>query len=255
MNGKLFVLEGPDGSGKTTLRNELVEHIKNVSGINTIDISIPFEQAFGYNMIRQLLTKKVPSDILQNLILLNIKETIESVIKPSIDRGINVVVDRWIHSTIVYNTMYKGTIMSSLASATKSNNKTIDINKIYAAYFGDNGNYLDKYQPSMTLFLSVPELVLKLVSYNRNSKEINDKFYMMKSCMINYINYRSALKNQNNLYKGFKIIPDKSKIYSIVPTKNELNKTNFESNREYLERIFESNRKSVINKINKFYGK
>ena len=35
----------------------------------------------------------------------------------------------------------------------------------------------------------------------------------------------------------------------------ECKKTNFESNREYLERIFESNRKSDINKINKFYGK
>lgn len=255
MNGKLFIIEGPDGSGKTTLKNELVNYIKNVSGVNTIGLSIPFDQVFGYSMIRQLLTKKVPTDLLQSLILINTKEAMDSVIKPSIDKGINVVLDRWIHSSIVYNTMYRGTLMSSFASSIKSSNKILDINKIYSVYFGDNGKYLDKYQPAMTLFVSVPELVLKLVSKNRNSKELNDKFYMMKNCMISYIKYRNSLKNPNVLFKGFKILPDKSKIYSIVPQKNELNKNSNESNKEYLERIFRLNRESAFNKINKLYGK
>lgn len=256
MNGKLFVLEGPDGCGKTSLKNHLVEHIKEVSGVNTIGLSLPCPHSFGYDMIRQLLKKQVPTDMLQNLIILNAKETIDSIIKPAIDKGMNVVMDRWVHSSIVYNTIYKGTLMSSIASTTKSNNKTIDINKFYQYYFGDKYNiYEDKYQPAITMFVSVPELILKLVSSIRESDEINDRFDMMKESLFSYIKYRAALKSSDNLYKGFKIIPDKSKIYSIVPIGEEGNRQKFESTKNYMQRIFESNKKNAISKIDKYYAK
>ena len=82
-NGKLFVLEGPDGSGKSTLCKKISNQLIR-EGFYSEVVALPNPDCFGYSKLRELLTKNTNTDILQTLMIVNMKETFDDIIKPRI---------------------------------------------------------------------------------------------------------------------------------------------------------------------------
>jgi thymidylate kinase len=106
---KLFVFEGPDGSGKTTLSLAFVEHLRD-KGIECDHFAFPGVEAgtlgkLVHNLHHNPKTVGVESITPTSLQLLHIAahvEGIESRILPALKKGRTVVLDRFWWSTWVY---------------------------------------------------------------------------------------------------------------------------------------------------------
>ena len=81
MNSKLVMFEGVDGSGKSTMINDLKEEIKGKNPKIKVQImAFPNVKAFGGLKIRSILADKkamdYPPDVFQGLYILNMIETV-----------------------------------------------------------------------------------------------------------------------------------------------------------------------------------
>ncbi|PCG20768.1 dTMP kinase [Brachyspira sp. G79] len=101
MNGKLIVLEGIDGSGKSThgmlLTNEL-----NSIGIKSIYTFEPTHAYFGSKLRESMLSKDLKPEEELSLFIADRKEHIQHMIKPAINDGYAVILDRYMYSSIAY---------------------------------------------------------------------------------------------------------------------------------------------------------
>ena len=118
--GKLIVVEGTDGSGKTTtckkLSDYINDHPEEFDGYTAMTLSLPYNDGSEiYKKIRELLTiENYPTDILQSLMILNMRDTFNNIIAPKLENEkIIIILDRWLLSTLVYNIMNKGNIFDS----------------------------------------------------------------------------------------------------------------------------------------------
>lgn len=137
MNKSSFciAIEGTDGSGKTTLANNIKEYInsnsKEFNGYHAFTISFPFHSSEMYHTIRESLLpgKNVPTDILQTLMILNMKDEFDNFLNDLLEGEKNVLIlDRWLLSTITYNIKDNGTILdSALRFISKYKKETDDI--------------------------------------------------------------------------------------------------------------------------------
>lgn len=137
MNKSSFciAIEGTDGSGKTTLANNIKEYInsnsKEFNDYHAFTISFPFHGSEMYHTIRELLLlgKNVPTDILQTLMILNMKDEFDNFLNDLLEGEKNVLIlDRWLLSTIAYNIKDNGTILdSALRFISKYKKETDDI--------------------------------------------------------------------------------------------------------------------------------
>ncbi|MBL9184080.1 MAG: hypothetical protein JNN17_18195 [Verrucomicrobiaceae bacterium] len=110
--GRLIVIEGPDGVGKTRIVHDLVNVLKTNSQ-HIVSLSFPGREpgtlgslvyslhhkleAFGLNTITPAA--------LQTLHIAAHLDTIETRIKPLLNQGTTVVLDRFWWSTLVYGTV------------------------------------------------------------------------------------------------------------------------------------------------------
>ncbi|MGZ5539883.1 MAG: nucleotide kinase domain-containing protein [Halobacteriota archaeon] len=107
--GKLFVFEGPDGSGKTTLSSAFVAKLEG-SGIECEHFSFPGQESGSlgqlvYDLHHEPKEKGVHSLTPTSLQLMHIAahlDTIESRILPALKRHRTIVLDRFWWSTWVY---------------------------------------------------------------------------------------------------------------------------------------------------------
>jgi thymidylate kinase len=110
--GKLFIFEGPDGSGKTTLSRSFVEHL-NACDIKCEWFSFPGREpgTLGkhvydiHHSAHKSGIKKINPTSLQLLHVAAHIDTIESRIIPAIKNGKYVVLDRFWWSTFVYGVL------------------------------------------------------------------------------------------------------------------------------------------------------
>lgn len=191
--GKLIVVEGTDGSGKTTSCKKFSDYINNhpeeFDGYKAMSLSLPYNDGSEiYKKIRELLTlERFPTDILQSLMIVNMRDTFNNIIIPKLENEkIIIVLDRWLLSTLVYNMMSKGNIFDSAVRylcSTKSEANTSKLNLDIA----DHETYLDINEFSSDycgldifpdrVFLLVPGLgILKKHCNMRMGKEVNDRF-------------------------------------------------------------------------------
>ena len=100
--GIFVVIDGPNGVGKTTVINELEREIKNI-GIKYILTKEPTNSKLGqFIRANQDIYK---NEILACLIAANRYEHINSLIIPKLDEGYLVISDRYLPSSLVYQSI------------------------------------------------------------------------------------------------------------------------------------------------------
>lgn len=159
-NGKLIVLEGPDGVGKSTLAKDLTNYL-NKNEAPTRMLAFPGKepaslgkhiyqlhhdpQAFGIDSIDEI-----------SLQLLHIAahiDMIKNVIQPELESGINIVLDRYWWSTWVYGRV----------------NKIKD--KPLQAMINVELFYLRHYEPDIIFLIDTP-MPLRKDAYSSNWKKL-----------------------------------------------------------------------------------
>src|SRR5690349_7778179 len=135
--GKLIVFEGAEGVGKTTQIRLLAEHLGS-RGRDVIAVREPGGTVVG-DEIRRLLLDPA-SDIAPRaealLFMASRAQLVERVIRPAVERGDIVLVDRFFLSTFAYQGEGRGLPEAVLASA--------------------NATATDGLVPDLTLWLTLP---------------------------------------------------------------------------------------------------
>lgn len=168
MNKSSFciAIEGTDGSGKTTLANNIKEYInsnsKEFNDYHAYTISFPFRGSEMYHTIRESLLpgKNIPTDILQTLMILNMKDEFDNFLNDLLEGEKNVLIlDRWLLSTIAYNIKDNGTILdSALRFISKYKKETDDI--IYTNRTGTSLNLdISEFSKIYCGLTNIPEYV------------------------------------------------------------------------------------------------
>jgi len=102
--GKFIVLDGPEGSGKSTQVDRLARRLAE-AGIATVCVRDPGGTPVGERIRDVLLHADLPDmDPLTEMFLYMASRTemVDGVIRPALDAGRMVIADRFISSTIVY---------------------------------------------------------------------------------------------------------------------------------------------------------
>ncbi len=108
MSGRFIVLEGLDGAGTTTQADMLCRALRD-AGREAVLTAEPSGGPIG-TMIRQMLSKRIvqPSgdaidrETLALLFAADRLDHVASLVSPALDRGADVVSDRYYHSSFVY---------------------------------------------------------------------------------------------------------------------------------------------------------
>lgn len=119
MTGKYIVIEGPDGTGKTTQAQLLANKI-NDSGGSARYVHEPGETPMGLELERTIKNRELSRSSLTDLLLFtaNRIELYNQVIKPEIDKGNHIIADRnWI-SSIVYQGFASGLDIETIRRVT-----------------------------------------------------------------------------------------------------------------------------------------
>ena len=97
--GKFIVVEGLDGSGKTTLIENIVNSIDRVISVKSLIDTLPRGKC-----IRECIGNKEYYGNDLSIALLYLSETtrVKDEIEYYLSKGIDVIVDRWFYSTMAY---------------------------------------------------------------------------------------------------------------------------------------------------------
>ncbi|BCA95345.1 thymidylate kinase [Legionella antarctica] len=173
--GKLIVIEGLEGAGKSTAVNSVIDLLSELN-IKTITTREPGGTVIG-ETLRTIIKNPEYSDVLDNrseLLLLYAAriQLIEQVIKPALQQGYWVIADRFELSTMAYQGGGRG-LDSNI------------IKKISA--FCLNG-----FKPALTLYLEIsPELGMERAklrgAFDRIEQQSIDFFYRVHKTYIQYV--------------------------------------------------------------------
>jgi dTMP kinase len=114
--GFFIALEGPDGGGKTTQAARLRDWLESL-GRRVIACRDPGGTALGDQLRALLLGRDGPSISLRAEMLMYMAaraQLVEEVIRPALDRGCDVVTDRYLLSNVVYQGVAGGLELSEL---------------------------------------------------------------------------------------------------------------------------------------------
>lgn len=99
--GHLIVIEGIDGAGKTTQCVRLVEHLQ-ACGLDAKRLREPTDGPFGRRIRQQATTGRVSALEELDLFIQDRRENVEKNIRPALNAGTVIVMDRYYYSTIAY---------------------------------------------------------------------------------------------------------------------------------------------------------
>ncbi len=117
--GKLIVFEGVDGSGKSTLAKALYEDLK-AKGKEVILTCQPSKDTSVGLSIRNIVLDTTLDDINRNALfktMLFIADRFihyNEIIAPALEQGKIVICDRWIYSTMAYQSTFNSTMEKEL---------------------------------------------------------------------------------------------------------------------------------------------
>ncbi len=175
MVGKLIVMEGLDGSGKSTQTKLLVEHLKK-KGFQVHLTNEPSDKGLRKIIKDTISTKsKIDDPILDALLYTSDRRFhLKSEILPLLEQNFIVISDRYYHSTFTYQ-QAQGLDLDWL----------IDINKF-------------SLKPNLTIIIdSNPEKALERISKeNRQNIAKFEKLEFLKKLRGNYLNLPEKLKDE-----------------------------------------------------------
>ena len=105
MSNYIFVIDGPDGVGKTTLISKLTKYFNESTSYKAFSLT-PSNTDFGKG-VKTLLNEFKPNNEVQKLLQLatinHLKDDIDSILESSTKEISNIIfLDRWLTSTGVY---------------------------------------------------------------------------------------------------------------------------------------------------------
>lgn len=164
--GKFIVVEGLDGSGKTTLIENIVNSLNGIVPIKSLIDILPRGKC-----IRECIGNKEHYGNDLSIALLYLSETtrVKDRIVHYLENGNNVIVDRWFYSTMAY-----------------TNNKYIDII--------DN---VSKYLPNIDMTIYVDVDIDTIVK--RLSNKLGEDVFTNKDKLVNVGNCYKELKMSNQI--------------------------------------------------------
>lgn len=101
MKGKLIVIEGIDGSGKSTCAKNLAEKLNSIN-IKTIYTFEPTHSHYGAKLRDGMLSEDLDAEEELLLFVKDRKEHIEYMIKPALEEGYFIILDRYFYSSVAY---------------------------------------------------------------------------------------------------------------------------------------------------------
>ncbi len=142
--GKYIVIEGHDGTGKSTQRDLLVERFE-VEGQPAIGIHEPGETPIGLELEKMIKDKELGRTALTNLLLFtaNRIELWKQTIAPALESGTHVVADRNWLSSLAYQGIAEGLGEEIVMQVTER-------------YVGE-----DYMHPDLTFFMALEEEIRK----------------------------------------------------------------------------------------------
>ena len=164
--GKFIVVEGLDGSGKTTLIENIVNSLNGIVPIKSLIDILPRGKC-----IRECIGNKEHYGNDLSIALLYLSETtrVKDIIEEYLKNGVDVIVDRWFYSTMAY-----------------TNNKYIDII--------DN---VSKYLPNIDMTIYVDVDIDTLIK--RISNKLGEDVFTNKDKLVNVGNCYKELKMDNQI--------------------------------------------------------
>jgi dTMP kinase len=119
VTGRFVVLEGGDGSGKSTQRDALVTALR-ARGIEVIPTVEPGGTTLGLALRRLLLEGDEIDPRAEALLMAADRaEHVATVIRPALDRGAWVVSDRHVPSSLVYQGVVRGLGVDAVAALSR----------------------------------------------------------------------------------------------------------------------------------------
>lgn len=164
--GKFIVVEGLDGSGKTTLIENIVNSLNGIVPIKSLIDILPRGKC-----IRECIGNKEHYGNDLSIALLYLSETtrVKDIIEEYLKNGVDIIVDRWFYSTMAY-----------------TNNKYIDII--------DN---VSKYLPNIDMTIYVDVDIDTLIK--RISNKLGEDVFTNKDKLVNVGNCYKELKMSNQI--------------------------------------------------------
>lgn len=219
--GKFIVFEGVDGAGKTTIINALKKRIQNDIFWN--DKKFIYTREPGGEGLKQaekirslILKQKLDWHIYSEIYLFAASraEHFAKVIKPSIDAGVSVISDRFVLSSMVYQ--------SALTNNKNTKIKPSTILKINSFAFEERF-------PDLTFYIKIKEKTRIIRKIQRNSKrdrierQIDENIHVQAiNPLISTYNHITSSKTKSG-YKG-KIVTINSDNLTIEQTVEEVYK-------------------------------
>lgn len=101
MKGKLIVIDGIDGSGKSTCAKNLTDKLNSMN-IKSIYAFEPTYSHYGAKLRESMMNENLDAEEELYLFIEDRKEHIEYMIKPAIEEGYFIILDRYFYSSIAY---------------------------------------------------------------------------------------------------------------------------------------------------------
>lgn len=106
LKSKFIVIEGMDGTGKTTIAKELTERLQNEE-INAIYTFEPTQGEYGSIVRNHFFRDTLSKQDELKYFNLDRQQHVDRFIKPHLEEGSTIICDRYYHSTIVYQEIEK----------------------------------------------------------------------------------------------------------------------------------------------------
>jgi dTMP kinase len=100
--GRLIVVEGVDGAGKSSLVRRLVERLQRECGVEVVLSREPTDGVYGAKVRASAATGRLPLEEELELFEADRRQHVQELIVPALDRGAWVVLDRYYFSTAAY---------------------------------------------------------------------------------------------------------------------------------------------------------
>lgn len=215
--GKLIVVEGPDGCGKSSLCRNVVKHLTG-KDIDIKSIGLPYKsRSHSYILIQEAISNKLPVDVIQSLMIMNIRNILNATVSDLLSKGTNVLLDRWLLSTLIYDDAQNGIL-------TESVRKYIDKSGIIDIYdFSKKYCKISVYPDIVLYYIPDKDIVIshakrreknKKCDFNDTADQVIKQYYLYNN-YYNYIKYNmnvvdnhaiheritSDLKDEKEVYK------------------------------------------------------